>query len=67
MRAWIFPVALEPRSPTPLFAQIARAISDDVRRGRLRPDQSLPGTRSLARTLAVHRSTVVAAYEELAA
>ncbi|HXU60988.1 MAG TPA: PLP-dependent aminotransferase family protein [Polyangia bacterium] len=67
MRAWIFPVTLEPRSPTPLFAQIARAISDDVRRGRLRPEQSLPGTRSLARTLAVHRSTVVAAYDELAA
>jgi len=67
MRAWIFPISLETRSPTPLFAQIARAIADDVRRGRLRPEQLLPGTRSLARTLAVHRSTVVAAYEELAA
>lgn len=67
MRAWTFPVALDPRSPTPLFAQIARAISEDVRRGRLRPAQPLPGSRTLARTLAVHRSTVVAAYEELAA
>ncbi len=67
MRAWIFPVALDPEAPTPLFAQIARAISEDVRRGRLRPGQPLPGTRSLARTLAVHRSTVVAAYDELGA
>ncbi len=67
MRAWIFPVSLDPRGSTPLFAQIARAISEDVRRGRLRPGQHLPGTRSLARTLAVHRSTVVAAYDELGA
>jgi GntR family transcriptional regulator/MocR family aminotransferase len=66
-RPWSFPVSLRPRGPAPLFAQIARAVADDVRRGRLRPGQALPGTRALAATLAVHRSTVVAAYQELIA
>src|SRR5205809_391618 len=67
MAAWIFPVALDPRIETPLFLQIARAISDDVLRGRLRPGAALPGSRTLAATLDVHRSTVVSAYAELGA
>ena len=36
-------------------------------RGRLRPGDALPGSRTLAAALGVHRSTVVAAYAELAA
>jgi GntR family transcriptional regulator / MocR family aminotransferase len=67
MRAWTFPVAVDPSSTTPLFLQIARAISDDVTRGRLRPGDPLPGTRTLADELDVHRATIVAAYEELIA
>jgi GntR family transcriptional regulator/MocR family aminotransferase len=67
MRAWTFPVAVDAASTTPLFLQIARAISDDVTRGRLRPGDPLPGTRSLADDLGVHRATIVAAYEELIA
>jgi len=67
MRAWIFPVSLDPADRLPLFVQIGRAITDDVSRGRLRPGDLLPGTRTLAATLGVHRSTVVAAYEELIA
>ena len=51
----------------PLFVQIARAISADVRRGRLSPGTRLPGSRTLARQLGVHRNTVLAAYEELCA
>jgi GntR family transcriptional regulator / MocR family aminotransferase len=51
----------------PIFIRLARAISDDVRRGRLKPGDALPGSRSLARTLGVHRNTVLAAYAELAA
>jgi GntR family transcriptional regulator / MocR family aminotransferase len=67
MRAWTFPVAVDAASTTPLFLQIARAISDDVTRGRLRPGDPLPGTRTLADELGVHRATIVAAYEELIA
>lgn len=58
---------LDPSKREPVFLQIARALSADIRRGRLRPGERLPGTRTLAARLDVHRNTVVAAYEELAA
>jgi GntR family transcriptional regulator/MocR family aminotransferase len=58
---------LDRRSHVPLVAQLARALSDEIRRGRRRPGDPLPGTRPLARALAVHRNTVVAAFAELAA
>src|SRR6478736_1303281 len=66
MRSWNFDITLDPESHTPLFLQISRAIADDIRHGRLRPGAALPGSRSLAQQLGVHRNTVVAAYEGLA-
>ncbi len=51
----------------PLFLRIARTIVDEVRRGRLRPGDELPGSRVLATTLGVHRNTVLAALRELSA
>jgi GntR family transcriptional regulator/MocR family aminotransferase len=47
--------------------RIARGVADDVRRGRLRSGDALPGTRGLADALGVNRNTVVAAYRELVA
>jgi GntR family transcriptional regulator/MocR family aminotransferase len=67
MAAWDLPIALDAHADTPIFLQIARAVSDDVRRGRLRPGDALPGSRTLAISLGVHRNTVLAAYRELAA
>ncbi len=61
-----FAIQLEDDAGTPLFLRIARAITRDIERGRLRPGAKLPGTRTLAADLRVHRQTVVAAYEELA-
>src|SRR6476659_5862922 len=61
------PLALDPDRNVPLFVRIAQALSRDIARGRLRPGDGLPGTRTLAGSLRVHRSTVVAAYGELAA
>lgn len=49
----------------PRFAAIARAVVHEIRRGRSRPGDQLPGTRELAATLGVHRNTVVAAYRDL--
>jgi len=49
----------------PAFARIAELISGEIRRGRLRPGDRLPGTRPLADQLGVGRNTVVAAYAEL--
>lgn len=65
--AWSFPVDLPDDGGTPLFLRIARALADDVRRGRLRPGDALPGSRTLAETLGVHRNTVLSAYRELIA
>jgi GntR family transcriptional regulator / MocR family aminotransferase len=67
MARWNFALTLERRPGPPLFKQIARAIAADIGRGRLRPGDVLPGSRTLARSLGVQRLTVVAAYEELAA
>jgi GntR family transcriptional regulator/MocR family aminotransferase len=51
----------------PLFARIAAALADDIRRGRLRAGDALPGSRSLAASLGVHRNTVLEAYGDLEA
>src|SRR5262245_30671633 len=64
---WHFNLHLERVGGRTLFTQIAQAVVDDICRGRLRPGDRLPGTRTLARTIGVDRVTVVAAYDELAA
>src|SRR6266568_2598260 len=65
MRGWDLQIRLDGGGP--VFLSIARALADDVRAGRLPPGARLPGTRTLARSLGVHRNTVLAAYDELAA
>ncbi|GLH71282.1 GntR family transcriptional regulator [Geothrix rubra] len=68
MRPWTFPIALQSGTAhQPVFQQIAQAVRRDIRRGRLRPGDALPGSRTLAATLGVHRNTVLAAYRELEA
>ena len=67
MRRWEFSIALDPGREQPLFLQLASAIADGIRRGRLKPRDALPGTRELAESLAVNRNTIVAAYNELLA
>jgi len=67
MAPWIFPITLEPESCAPVYLQITGAISADILRGRLAPGAVLPGSRTLARTLGVHRNTILAAFRELQA
>src|SRR3954471_1977633 len=50
-----------------LYVQIVQAVVKDIRRGRLVPGQRLPGSRTLAERLGVHRHTVLTAYAELQA
>jgi len=64
---WEFAFPLERRAGVPLITQIARAIESDIRRGRLRPGDPLPGTRTLARALGVQRLTLVSAFDDLVA
>src|SRR5690349_9661189 len=65
MKGWNLTIDLHAPSPTPLFVRIARALEEDIRRGRLPPGAPLPGSRTLADSLGVHRNTVLAAYREL--
>lgn len=51
----------------PTFLRIARTVTADIQRGRLKPGARLPSSRALAVSLEVHRNTVLAAYRELAA
>lgn len=67
MRRWELAIALDPGRELPLFLQLASAIADDIRSGRLKPGEPLPGSRELAAHLGLNRNTVVAGYDELVA
>lgn len=56
---------VDPRSPTPLYAQIAARVRVAVAAGELQEGDALPSMRQLARTLRVNPATVVQAYREL--
>jgi len=64
---WEFVFEIDRTRGTPVSQQIARALAAEIQRGRLRPGHRLPGSRTLARTLQVHRQTVVSAIDELIA
>ena len=57
---------IDPRSPTPLYAQIAARVRVGVASEELVPGEALPSVRALARTLRVNPATVVQAYRDLA-
>jgi len=59
--------AIDPRSPTPLYEQIAARVRLAVASGELAPGDPLPSVRGLARELRVNPATVVQAYRDLAA
>ena len=56
---------IDPRSPVPLYAQIADAIRVAVVAGDLSVDDGLPSVRALAAQLRVNPATVVQAYRAL--
>ena len=67
MAQWTTTLDVPREGELPVFVRIAAAITDDIRRGRLRAGDALPGSRPLATSLGVHRNTVLAAYRELGA
>jgi GntR family transcriptional regulator len=58
---------IDPRSPTPLYDQIAARIRVAVAAGELGPGDALPSVRQLAGRLRVNPATVVQAYRALEA
>jgi GntR family transcriptional regulator/MocR family aminotransferase len=66
-RPWNLALEIARDGRQPPFLQIARALTEAIRRGRLRPGDPIPGSRRLAASLDVHRNTVLAAIAELVA
>jgi len=56
---------VDPRSPTPLYAQIAGRLRVAIASGELAPGDGLPSVRQLAGRLRINPATVVQAYREL--
>lgn len=58
---------IDPRSPVPLYEQIAARVRVAVASGELAAGDALPSVRALSGTLRVNPATVVQAYRDLAA
>jgi DNA-binding transcriptional regulator YhcF (GntR family) len=56
---------VDPRSPTPLYAQIASRLRVAIASGELKSGDGLPSVRQLATKLRINPATVVQAYREL--
>jgi GntR family transcriptional regulator / MocR family aminotransferase len=67
LRPWSFKITVRRGGRIAVYLQIAHALIEEIRRGRLAPGNALPGTRELADSLDINRKTVVEAYDELAA
>jgi len=67
MLPWKSIIQIQKDSDTPIYLQIAGAMALEIKRGHVGPGVKLPGTRLLSEMLAIHRKTIVHAYEELAA
>src|ERR1700744_832056 len=67
LRPWDFKIVIRRNSKVAGFLQIAHAVIDEIKRGRLAPGTALPGSRELAQSLAINRKTVIQAYAELEA
>ena len=61
------PIALDPRSKTPMYRQLYDWFRTAIIDGQMRPGQRIPSTRSLAAELKVSRIPVLQAYEQLLA
>lgn len=69
MRPWKLELELEleidKKLDKAVYLQIADTIISDIRSGRLKAGDALPGSRNLAHTLKINRNTVVEAYQVL--
>ena len=56
---------IDPRSPTPLYAQISTRLRMAIAAGELSPGDALPSVRQLSSQLRINPATVVQAYRDL--
>lgn len=57
--------SIDPRDPTPIYAQLERGLRAAIATNRLRPGDQLPTVRQLAVSLRVNANTVARVYAEL--
>ncbi|MGI4813060.1 MAG: PLP-dependent aminotransferase family protein [Janthinobacterium lividum] len=67
LRPWHLAMRVERGTKIAPYLQIARAVIEEIQRGRLHSGDALPGSRELAEALSVNRKTVMLAYDELIA
>ncbi|MBP2619194.1 PLP-dependent aminotransferase family protein [Chryseobacterium jejuense] len=65
LRPWKLEFEIDKKLDKAVYLQIADTIIADIRSGRLKPGDTLPGSRNLAAMLKINRNTVVEAYEVL--
>jgi GntR family transcriptional regulator len=58
-------ISIDPRDPTPIYAQLERALRAAIATGRLTPGERLPTVREMAVDLRVNANTVARVYAEL--
>lgn len=58
-------VTVDPRDPTPIYAQLERGLRAAIASGRLSPGDQLPTVRQLAVDLRVNANTVARVYTDL--
>ncbi len=61
----VFTLSIDPRDPTPLYAQVERGLRAAIATGRVRPGDQLPTVRQLAVDLSVNANTIARVYAEL--
>ena len=65
MAAGVGDLKIDPRDPTPLYAQIEREIVAAIATGRLPPGSQLPTVRQLAVDMRINANTVARVYRYL--
>ena len=58
-------LTIDPRHPTPLYAQLERGIRAAIATGKLAPGTQLPTVRELAVDLSVNANTIARVYADL--
>jgi GntR family transcriptional regulator len=58
-------LSIDPRDPTPIYAQLERGLRAAIATSRLRPGDQLPTVRQLAVELRINANTVARVYAEL--
>ncbi|WP_300691185.1 PLP-dependent aminotransferase family protein [Chryseobacterium sp.] len=65
LRPWKLELEIDKNLDKAVYLQIADSIITDIRSGRLKAGDALPGSRNMAATLKINRNTVVEAYQVL--